>query len=151
MASDLERRPVIASRPPSIRVLFGTLLALVMLLAAGLFSVTILQRDTATRRTDAEHQRVTSFRLSDQMRQSSNDLTRMVRLYVTTGEPRYRRYYDEILAIRRGAAPRARAATTARSGIACLPTTRPQCAPAHRRRSPGSCVARTSRAPSSPR
>jgi hypothetical protein len=38
---------VIASRPPSIRVLFGTLLALVMLLAAGLFSVTILQRDTA--------------------------------------------------------------------------------------------------------
>ena len=108
MASDLERRPVIASQPPSIRVLFGTLLALVMLLAAGLFSVTILQRDTATRRTDAEHQRVTSFRLSDQMRQSSNDLTRMVRLYVTTGEPRYRRYYDEILAIRRGAAPRPR-------------------------------------------
>ncbi|MEA2243401.1 MAG: two-component system, NarL family, sensor histidine kinase EvgS [Solirubrobacteraceae bacterium] len=99
---------MIASRPPSIRVLFGTLLALVMLLAAGLFSVTILQRDTATRRTDAERQRVTSFRLSDQMRQSSNDLTRMVRLYVTTGERRYRRYYDEILAIRRGAAARPR-------------------------------------------
>jgi signal transduction histidine kinase/CheY-like chemotaxis protein/HPt (histidine-containing phosphotransfer) domain-containing protein len=97
---------VITSRPPTIRALFGTLLALVMLLAAGLFSVTILQRDTAARRTAAEHQRVTSFRLSDQMRQSSNDLTRMVRLYVTTGESRYRRYYDEILAIRRGDAPR---------------------------------------------
>src|SRR5436190_7954621 len=97
---------MMASRPPSIRVLFGTLLALVMLLAAGLFSVTILQRDTATQRTAAEHQRVTSFRLSDQMRQSSNDLTRMVRLYVETGERRYRRYYDEILAIRRGEAPR---------------------------------------------
>jgi two-component system sensor histidine kinase EvgS len=108
VASRLERRPVIASRPPSIRVLFGTLLTLVMLLAAGLFSVTILQRDTAVRRTAAEHQRVTSFRLSDQMRQSSNDLTRMVRLYVETGEPRYRRYYDEILAIRRGRAPRPR-------------------------------------------
>jgi two-component system sensor histidine kinase EvgS len=97
---------VIASRPPSIRVLFGTLLALVALLAAGLFSVTILQRDTATRRTAAEHQRVTSFRLSDQMRQSSNDLTRMVRLYVTTGRARYRSYYEQILAIRRGVAPR---------------------------------------------
>ncbi|HEX4362946.1 MAG TPA: ATP-binding protein [Solirubrobacteraceae bacterium] len=97
---------MIPSRPPTIRALFGTLLALVMLLAAGLFSVTILQRDTAARRTAAEHQRVTSFRLSDQMRQSSNDLTRMVRLYVTTGESRYRRYYDEILAIRRGDAPR---------------------------------------------
>jgi two-component system sensor histidine kinase EvgS len=99
---------MMASRPPSIRVLFGTLLALVMLLAAGLFSVTILQRETATQRTDAEHQRVTSFRLSDQMRQSSNDLTRMVRLYVETGEPRYRRYYGQILAIRRGEAPRPR-------------------------------------------
>jgi signal transduction histidine kinase/CheY-like chemotaxis protein/HPt (histidine-containing phosphotransfer) domain-containing protein len=40
------------------------------------------------------------------MRQSSNDLTRMVRLYVETGKKRYRRYYDEILAIRRGVAPR---------------------------------------------
>jgi signal transduction histidine kinase/CheY-like chemotaxis protein/HPt (histidine-containing phosphotransfer) domain-containing protein len=90
----------------SIRVLLGALLALVMVLAGGLFGVTILQRETATERTAAEHQRVTSFLLSDQMRQSSNDLTRMVRLYVTTGDPSYRHYYDEILAIRRGAAPR---------------------------------------------
>ncbi len=106
LARPVERRRMMTSRPPTIRVLFGTLLALVMLLAAGLFSVTILQHETATQRTDAEHQRVTSFRLSDQMRQSSNDLTRMVRLYVETGDRRYRRYYDEILAIRRGVAPR---------------------------------------------
>jgi signal transduction histidine kinase/CheY-like chemotaxis protein/HPt (histidine-containing phosphotransfer) domain-containing protein len=97
---------VIPNRPPTIRVLFGTLLAIVMLLAAGLFAVTSLQRDTATKRTAAEHQRVTSFLLSDQMRQSSNDLTRMVRLYVTTGDPRYRDYYNEILAIRSGQARR---------------------------------------------
>ena len=46
----------------------------------------VLDDDPAARdrgeRTDAEHGRVTSFRLSDQMRQTSNDLTRMVRLYV---------------------------------------------------------------------
>ena len=108
LAVAVERHRVIASRPPTIRVLFGTLLALVMLLAGGLFSVTILQHDTATKRTDAEHQRVTSFRLSDQMRQSSNDLTRMVRLYVETGVRRYRDHYDAILAIRRGRAPRPR-------------------------------------------
>ena len=42
------------------------------------------------------------------MRQSSNDLTNMVRLYVATGQPRYREYYEEILAIRTGAAPRPR-------------------------------------------
>jgi signal transduction histidine kinase/CheY-like chemotaxis protein/HPt (histidine-containing phosphotransfer) domain-containing protein len=93
-------------RPPSIRVLFGALLAVVMLLAAGLFSVTLLQRDTAAQRTAAEGERVTSFLLSDQMRQTSNDLTEMVRLYVTTGNSRYRRYYNEILAIRNGTAPR---------------------------------------------
>jgi signal transduction histidine kinase/CheY-like chemotaxis protein/HPt (histidine-containing phosphotransfer) domain-containing protein len=94
------------TRPPSIRVLFGALLAVVMLLAAGLFSVTLLQSQTATQRTAAEHERVNSFLLSDQMRQSSNDLTEMVRLYVTTGDTRYRRYYNRILAIRNGTAPR---------------------------------------------
>ena len=77
-------------------------------LAAALFAVTVLQGRTASERTRAEHERVTSFALSDQMRQSSNDLTRMVRLYATTGEARYRGYYDEILAIRRGQAPRPR-------------------------------------------
>ena len=90
----------------TIRRLFGTLLALAVALAAALFGITVLQSETAAERTDAEHDRVTSFALSDQMRQSSNDLTRMVRLYVTTGEERYRRHYDEILAIRRGEAPR---------------------------------------------
>jgi len=90
----------------SIRRLLGTLLVLAVALAAALFGITVLQGATASERTDAEHARVTSFALSDQMRQSSNDLTRMVRLYVTTGDERYRRYYDEILAIRRGAAAR---------------------------------------------
>jgi signal transduction histidine kinase/CheY-like chemotaxis protein/HPt (histidine-containing phosphotransfer) domain-containing protein len=92
--------------PPSIRGLFGALLAVVMLLAAGLFSVTVLEHSTASQRTAVEHQRVTGFLLSDQMRQSSNDLTEMVRLYVTTGNQRYRRYYFDILAIRAGTAPR---------------------------------------------
>ena len=107
MASVVERGRV-TRRPPTIRVLFGVLLGLVMLLGAGLFAVTVLQRATATQRTEAEHRRMTSFLLADQMRQSSNDLTRMARLYVTTGERRFRRYYDQILAIRRGDAPRPR-------------------------------------------
>jgi signal transduction histidine kinase/CheY-like chemotaxis protein/HPt (histidine-containing phosphotransfer) domain-containing protein/HAMP domain-containing protein len=80
----------------------------VLALALALFGVTILQLRTAEDRSDAERGRVTSFRLADGMRQSSNDLTRMVRLYVTTGEARYRDYYERILAIRRGTAPRPR-------------------------------------------
>ncbi|HEX5923035.1 MAG TPA: ATP-binding protein [Baekduia sp.] len=93
-------------RTPSIRGLLKGLLGVVVVLAVLLSIVTLLQVRTATKRSQAERQRVTSFRLSDGMRQSSNDLTRMVRLYVTTGDPRYRRYYDEILAIRSGEAPR---------------------------------------------
>lgn len=93
-------------RAPSIRGLLIGLLAVVLVLAAGLSAVTVLQVRNATARTAAERQRVRSFRLSDGMRQSSNDLTRMVRLYVTTGQPRYRRYYQQILDIRSGDAPR---------------------------------------------
>lgn len=93
-------------RTPSIRQLLAGLLVIVLVLSALLSLVTLLQVRTATDRTNAERQRVTSFRLSDQMRQSSNDLTRMVRLYVTTGNARYREYYDAILDIRSGDARR---------------------------------------------
>lgn len=101
--------PAHPRRALSIRQLLAILLVVVLALSALLSVVTVLQVRTATDRTNAERQRVTSFRLSDQMRQSSNDLTRMVRLYVTTGDPRYREYYDEILKIRAGEAPRPRA------------------------------------------
>ncbi|WP_320670592.1 hybrid sensor histidine kinase/response regulator [Patulibacter defluvii] len=93
-------------QPPSIRQALGALLAAVVLLAVALLFVTALQQRTADERSTAEQARVTSFRLADQMRQTSNDLTRMVRLYVATGEHRYRDYYDRILAIRGGRAPR---------------------------------------------
>lgn len=98
--------PAHPGRALSIRQLLAALLVLVLALSVLLSAVTLLQVRTATDRTDAERQRVISFRLADQMRQSSNDLTRMVRLYVTTGDPRYRGYYDEILDIRSGDAPR---------------------------------------------
>lgn len=45
-------------------------------------------------------------RLADELRQSSDDLTRMARSYAATGDERYRRYFEEILAIRNGTAPR---------------------------------------------
>ncbi|MFA4927177.1 MAG: ATP-binding protein [Patulibacter sp.] len=97
------RRPV---DPPSIRQALGGLLGLVIVLALALVAVTVLQVRTANDRTQAETARMTSFRLADQMRQTSNDLTRMVRLYVSTGQERYRAYYEQILAIRAGEAPR---------------------------------------------
>lgn len=50
--------------------------------------------------------RYQSFLLADELRQSSDDLTRMVRTYVVTGDPIYKRHYQEILDIRDGKQPR---------------------------------------------
>ena len=48
----------------------------------------------------------TSNRLADQLRQSSDDLTRMVRTYAATGDSRFEDHFYTILAIRDGEAPR---------------------------------------------
>lgn len=50
--------------------------------------------------------RMETYRVSDGLRQTSDDLTRMARLYSVTGDPRYRHYFQEILDIRSGEAPR---------------------------------------------
>jgi signal transduction histidine kinase len=47
-----------------------------------------------------------SYQLADQLRQSSDDQTRMVRAYVVTGLPKYRKYHQDILDIRDGKMPR---------------------------------------------
>ena len=48
----------------------------------------------------------TSLGLADQLRQSSDDLTRMVRTYAATGDTRYKDYFYQILDIRDGKIPR---------------------------------------------
>ena len=50
--------------------------------------------------------RYRSYLLADELRQSSDDLTRMARSYVLTGDQRYEKIYWEILAIREGKKPR---------------------------------------------
>ena len=47
-----------------------------------------------------------SYKLADELRQTSDDLTRMVRTYVVTGDPIYEKYFHDILAIRNGEIPR---------------------------------------------
>ena len=50
----------------------------------------------------ANHLRHSFYQLAGQLRQSSDDLTRMARTYVITGDPRYKKYYHDILDIRNG-------------------------------------------------
>ncbi len=90
----------------SIRRRLGALLAVLGALVASLLVVTTLQLRASDALGRAENLRNRSFQIADSMRQSSNDLTLMVRLYVSTGDSRYRGYYAEILAIRAGTAPR---------------------------------------------
>jgi len=74
-----------------------------------LFVVTIaflLYVWTEKRIDHANQQRYASRTLIEELRQSSDDLTRMARSYVVTGDPQYRRHYQEILDIRDGRAPR---------------------------------------------
>ena len=48
-----------------------------------------------------------SWRLADELRSSSDELTRLARTYCVTGDPRYEEEYWRVLAVRNGTAPRA--------------------------------------------
>jgi PAS domain S-box-containing protein len=54
----------------------------------------------------AKQKRVNSLNLVDHLRQTSDDLTRMARTYVVTGQSQYEEYFKQILDIRDGKAPR---------------------------------------------
>ncbi len=54
----------------------------------------------------AQDNRYASYRLANELRQSSDALTRLARTYVVTGDPAYEREYWHILAVRNGEAPR---------------------------------------------
>ncbi len=50
----------------------------------------------------ANQHRQQSLLIADELRQSSDDLTRMARTYVVSGDPLYKQHYQEILDIRNG-------------------------------------------------
>ncbi|MCH4294014.1 methyl-accepting chemotaxis protein [Shewanella sp. 3B26] len=58
------------------------------------------------RLNDAARVRYLSYQLADELRQSSDDLTRLARTYAITGDEKYERMYLDILAIRNGEKPR---------------------------------------------
>ena len=90
----------------SIRFLFGAALAattvLVVLLFLGIQRLEAASEDVS----QASEARYTSYLLADEMRQSSDDLTRLVRTYVVTGDPRWKSQYLEVVGIRNGTLPR---------------------------------------------
>ncbi len=86
----------------------GASLASLLAVIAMLVFAFLAQRfqDNVDSLTDTFGERYRSYTLSDGLRQTLDDLTRMVRLFAATGDPVYREYFDEILAIRNGESPR---------------------------------------------
>jgi ABC-type amino acid transport substrate-binding protein len=86
-------------------ILILLILVLLALLGAALYTFSLYVANNAAV-ADAKVQRLESLRLVDRLRQTSDDLTRMARTYAVTGEERFERYFDQILAIRNGETPR---------------------------------------------
>jgi len=84
------------------RIFYITTTVLVCLLAAVAVLLFFGQRELKL----TTNRRYQSYLLADELRQSSDDLTRMARTYTITADPKFERMYWEILAIRNGQAPR---------------------------------------------
>ncbi len=92
--------------PISIRAVFRGATLAVVLLVLALLAVAARIGDTQRAMVAASQQHFDSEHTADELRDSSNQLTQMARLYVDTGDRRYLGYYNDILAIRNGQAPR---------------------------------------------
>ncbi len=90
----------------SIRSMF---LLIFLLLMGLLLSFAYLSHLSSQNQNDwamSEIRRYQSYKLADELRQSSDDLTRLARTYVVTGDPTYKQYFHDVLAIRNGDKPR---------------------------------------------
>jgi len=86
---------------------FFSIIAGAILFIMSLVMYEIIQLYQATNKLALiEHQRYEMTRRADELRQSSDDLTRMARTYAITKDPQYKSAYFKILAIRDGKAPR---------------------------------------------
>ena len=85
-----------------------------VLLIAGLLTIsvgaialaTMLYFNATSTLEQAQRQQHESYLLADELRQSSDDLTRLARTYVVSGDERYEAQYWDVLAIRNGEKPR---------------------------------------------
>lgn len=90
----------------SIRKIYLTIFTvLVGLLTVQLLVMRLVER-IERQIVESSTRRYQSYQLAAELRQSSDDLTRMARTYVVTAEPVYEQYFRDILAIRNGEKPR---------------------------------------------
>jgi len=90
----------------SIKILSLAITAGLPLIVIANLTAFFLYQNAQTQTSEAERTRYESYLLADELRQSSDDLTRLARTYVVTGESKYEDQYWDVLAIRNGEKPR---------------------------------------------
>jgi methyl-accepting chemotaxis protein len=91
---------------PRIRPAYGLGAALLLVLGSITLGASVMTVRSATLADEAAARRDQSYRLADEWRRSSDDLTRLARTFVATGDSRWERQYQEVLDIRDGRQPR---------------------------------------------
>ncbi|MGO0792066.1 methyl-accepting chemotaxis protein [Herbaspirillum seropedicae] len=86
----------------SIRQIFIMLTAVITVLMTLIVLAALAVDRYDARLNAANESRYASFLLATELRQSSDDLTRLARTYVVTGDPSYEQQYEAILDIRNG-------------------------------------------------
>lgn len=92
---------------PPLLILAMTLELITLFILAGLTGYTLSRQVAANQQLyEVSERRANSLLLAAELRQSSDDLSRMIRTYAATGEERFLGYFKAILDIRNGVIPR---------------------------------------------
>ncbi len=83
--------------------------AVLLLLGAATIGSAVMSNRSSALADETAARRYQSYLLADELRQSSDDLTRLARTYVATGDAKWEKQYFEILEIRNGKLPRPQA------------------------------------------
>src|SRR5689334_4166290 len=94
---------------PTIKTTFIVLSSISVIAGIATTLAITKSRGAAAEEAAAYDSRYRSYLLADELRQSSDDLTRLGRTYVVTGDRSYKKQYLDVLSIRNGEKPRPQA------------------------------------------
>jgi methyl-accepting chemotaxis protein len=94
---------------PTIKTTFVVLSSISVIAGIATTLAITKSRGAAAEEAAAYDSRYRSYLLADELRQSSDDLTRLGRTYVVTGDSSYKKQYLDVLSIRNGEKPRPQA------------------------------------------
>lgn len=86
--------------------IFNFVFSIIVAMLIAVSAIIWFSFETQNQLLHAQNSRYHTSELANELRKSSDDLTRFVRIYAVTGNPRYEAAYNEVLQIRSGKKPR---------------------------------------------